>query len=73
MNNHAWRGVENILKDEMEHYLSDIEKFLTPSEEEQTLLILKGECPHNKGWEYTGHGHNDIAYQCRLCNALKFY
>lgn len=73
MNNHAWHGVENILKVDMENYWNEIEKYLTPCEKEQTLLILKGECPHNKGWVYAGHGHNDMAYQCRLCGNMKFH
>lgn len=49
------------------------EEYLTPSEEEQVWLILQGKCPHNEGWTYLGHGHNDESYQCVLCNAIKDY
>jgi hypothetical protein len=51
----------------------DIMKWLTPSEEEQTFLILQGKCPHNKGWRYAGHGHNDDAYDCNLCGETKWH
>lgn len=47
--------------------------WLAPTEEEQAILILKGECPHNKGWNYAGHGHNDDAYECRLCGKIKWW
>ena len=49
------------------------EIFLTPSEEEQVVLILEGKCPHNKGWRYFGGGHNDDAYTCNLCDKMEFY
>jgi len=49
-----------------------VEKYLTPSPEEQTFRILEGKCPHNKGWTYAGHGHNDEAYTCRLCGETKW-
>ncbi len=49
------------------------EHVLTPTAEEQSILILQGKCPHNKGWNYDGHSHNDSAYKCRLCGELKFY
>ena len=45
---------------------------LTPAAEEQTFLILQGKCPHNQGWRYVGHSHNDDAYECRLCRAITF-
>ncbi len=51
----------------------EVEDYLTPSKEEQTLLILQGKCPHNKGWNYAGHSHNDDAYECRLCKKIKFF
>jgi hypothetical protein len=51
----------------------EIMKWLTPSEEEQTFLILQGKCPHNKGWRYAGHGHNDDAYDCNLCGETKWH
>ncbi|HEY6435444.1 MAG TPA: hypothetical protein VIY47_02560 [Ignavibacteriaceae bacterium] len=44
---------------------------LTPSKEEQILLVLAGKCPHNKGWDYDGHGHNDDYYRCRMCGDIK--
>ena len=50
-----------------------VEAWLTPSKEEQLILILKGKCPHNKGWKYDGHGHTDDAYICCLCKELKWY
>lgn len=45
----------------------------TPCEEEQTMLILQGKCPHNRGWKWVGHGHNDDAYECILCGQMEFY
>jgi hypothetical protein len=51
----------------------DPDKVFTPDEEEQTKLVLEGKCPHNKGWRYMGHGHNDEAYECKLCKMMKFY
>lgn len=55
--------------------LSDSEAtgLFTPSEEDQTYKILKGLCPHNKGWRYAGHGHNDDAYECKLCLETKWH
>lgn len=50
-----------------------MESILTPKPEEQTFLILQGKCPHNKGWSYLGHGHNDDAYGCRLCGETKWW
>lgn len=47
--------------------MSIADEILTPSEEEQTLLILQGKCPHNQGWRYVGHGHNDDCYECMIC------
>ena len=49
------------------------ERYLTPSEEEQTFRILQGKCPHNDGWNYEGHGHNDDCYSCRLCGQQEWY
>lgn len=43
-------------------------ELFTPSEQQQTMLILKGQCPHNKGWRHVGHGHNDDCYECKLCH-----
>jgi hypothetical protein len=51
----------------------DIEDVLTPNEEEQIQRILEGKCPHNSGWEYIGHGHNDDAYRCKACGHIKFW
>ena len=51
----------------------EMERILTPSEEEQTFLILKNKCPHNGGWRHVGHGHNDDAYECHLCGELKWW
>ena len=49
------------------------EEVFTPSEKEQTLLVLQGKCPHNGGWKWDGHGHNDDCYVCKLCGALKWW
>jgi hypothetical protein len=57
----------------MELNEEQMERILTPSEEEQTLLILQGKCPHNGGWNYAGHGHNDDAYECKLCHEWKWW
>jgi hypothetical protein len=48
-------------------------EYCTPTEAEQTLLILQDKCPHNKGWRYFGHGHNDEIWQCNYCNQTKSY
>ena len=48
-------------------------EWLTPSREEQLALILQGKCPHNQGWRYDGHGHNEEAYVCRMCGQLEWY
>jgi hypothetical protein len=45
---------------------------LAPSPEEQTFLILQGKCPHNQGWRYVGHSHNDDAYECVACGKLEY-
>lgn len=52
---------------------SEATELFTPSEEEQVVRILKGECPHNQGWVHVGHGHNDDAYECRLCDETKWW
>jgi hypothetical protein len=57
----------------MELNEEQMERILTPSEEEQTFRILRGECPHNGGWSYAGHGHNDDAYECKLCHEWKWW
>ena len=49
------------------------ENWLTPTEKEQAWRILKGECPHNKGWHYEGHGHNSSYYRCALCGKMDDY
>lgn len=51
----------------------EMDRILTPSKEEQTILILKGKCPHNQGWTYVGHGHNDDAYACKFCGEVKWW
>lgn len=51
----------------------DIDKILTPDKEDQAILILAGKCPHNKGWSYAGHSHNDDLYRCNLCNHREWY
>lgn len=53
--------------------LTPIERYLTPPEEEQTMRILQGLCPHNQGWTYVGHAHNSDAYMCRLCSETGWY
>lgn len=50
-----------------------IQKFFTPSKEEQINLILAGKCPHNQGWMFHAIGHNDKSYECKLCGDIKFY
>jgi len=52
--------------------IDDAHGDLTPSPEEQIIRILKGLCPHNEGWSYAGHSHNDDAYKCRLCGDIDF-
>lgn len=49
--------------------MSDAEatKYFTPGLECQTLRILEDKCPHNKGWTWEGHGHNDDCYKCKQC------
>lgn len=54
-------------------YDNNAHKAFTPSEEEQLILILKGQCPHNKGWLLVGHGHNDDSYKCNLCGKVEWY
>lgn len=49
------------------------EKLFTPSPQEQTMLLLQNKCPHNKGWKYDGHGHNDDAYACNLCGKVEWW
>ncbi len=49
------------------------QNWLTPPKEEQTKLVLQGKCPHNKGWTFFSHGHNDKAYTCDLCGKMGFY
>lgn len=47
-------------------------EILEPSLEEQTARILAGKCPHNRGWAYDGHSHNDDSYRCLLCGEIEF-
>lgn len=56
-------------------YLNEEEKerILTPKKEEQTFRILQGKCPHNGGWRYAGHGHNNDCYECLLCGDTKWW
>lgn len=49
----------------------DATTILTPSEVEQTLLILQGKCPHNQGWTYVGHGHNYDVCRCNACGEME--
>lgn len=60
------------VKDMRSYRTKTHEECLTPSLEEQTMLILAGKCPHNKGWRYAGHGHNDDAYTCALCGEMEW-
>jgi hypothetical protein len=48
-------------------------QYLTPSKEEQIILILAGKCPHNEGWAYEGHSHNESLYKCALCGVTMWY
>lgn len=50
-----------------------IDNALTPSKEEQALLILQGKCPHNRGWDHLGYGHNSDAYKCVMCKEMKWW
>jgi len=45
---------------------------LTPSEEEQVMLVLAGKCPHNKGWLYTGFACaiDSYVYECVICDKV---
>ena len=55
-------------------WMSDpAQRYLTPSKEEQALKILRGECPHNRGWIYSGHSHSDAAYVCSMCGKIEYY
>lgn len=60
-------------KEDIGRIVDDSPRGLTPSPEEQTLRILRGECPHNMGWTNVGHGHNDEAYECNICREMKFW
>lgn len=46
-------------------------EFLTPTKDEQMLLVLKGECPHNKGYSYLNGYADEIVYTCKKCGAWK--
>ena len=48
-------------------------RYLTPSMVEQQKLISKGECPHNQGFSYGGHGHNSDCYECNVCGKYFWY
>lgn len=48
-------------------------EWLTPAPKEQTARILEGKCPHNQGWIFECHCHNDSAYRCKLCGKTEFY
>lgn len=54
-------------------YNDRAEKWLTPPEKEQTARILEGKCPHNQGWIFEAHCHNDSAYRCKLCGEVDFF
>lgn len=59
--------------DQTQINLDPAQRWLTPSKEEQTLLILQGKCPHNQGWRWEGPHHNDDAYKCIICGEIDFY
>lgn len=40
------------------------------SEGYRAVYEFLANCPHD--WEYSGHSHNDDAYQCRICGGMKF-
>lgn len=50
-----------------------ISAYLTPSKEEQIVLILSSKCPHNRGWRYVGYEHNNDCYECKLCGEYKWH
>jgi hypothetical protein len=50
----------------------EVAEVLTPPQEEQILRLLQGKCPHNKGWRYVGHSHNDDGYACNLCGEMEW-
>lgn len=52
---------------------NDATKIFTPSEKEQAFLILQGKCPHNVGWMYWSHNHNDDNYRCIRCGEWREY
>jgi hypothetical protein len=56
-----------------QEYGRRVDEFLTPSVEDQLVLVLAGECPHNRGWSYHAHGHNSSAYKCNLCGKIDWY
>lgn len=37
------------------------------TKEEQEIRVLKGLCPHNKGWTYFNRYEDDIVYTCNIC------
>lgn len=58
---------------EIDEKLESAHKALTPKKEEQLLRLLQGKCPHNKGWTWIGHSHNDDAYRCNLCRTIDYF
>ena len=62
-----------MLSKDHEEFTDPIEKYLTPSKEEQILRSIRGECPHNKGWSFDCICHNSKAYSCNLCGEIEFY
>jgi hypothetical protein len=52
--------------------MNDPTNNLTPTKQEQVVLILKGECPHNKGWVHIGYTNKSTVYQCKLCFVTHF-
>jgi hypothetical protein len=49
------------------------ERIFTPTEQEQSMLVLQDKCPHNQGWRHIGHGHNDDCYECVQCGKMKWW
>ena len=54
-------------------FTNNVWRYLTPTAEKQQELISKGECPHNQGFRYEGHSHNDDCYQCLTCGKHFWY
>lgn len=46
-------------------------KELTPSSEDQIVAILKGKCPHNGLWIFSGKMTGVSIFKCQSCHILQ--